>query len=153
MHWWLSHKPCGGLPLLSTRLPGGYLPSHRASPSSGQYWQRHTGASSSPKDTMEWCPSRTRTSELQFQSPMPQQPLHFSISGRLSWNNLPNKLQNIIDFSCFKHRVKSFLFSHAFNWQSYYALAHCMFLQLAYNYVLYICMYVLCVYDGKQLVK
>jgi len=38
----------------------------------------------------------------------------FSYAGPLSWNSLPDDLQNIPDISTFKKRLKTFLFNSAF---------------------------------------
>ena len=34
------------------------------------WWQRHTGVSSLPKATVQWCPARTRTHDLHITSPL-----------------------------------------------------------------------------------
>ena len=51
----------------SKRLPPWLVPNYTA------WWQRHTGVSSLPKATTQWCTARTRTHDLQIASPLPCQ--------------------------------------------------------------------------------
>ena len=79
-HRWLSHKPGGRLPLLSTRPAVTFTARDHPPPLAGTkftaWWQRHTGVSSLPKATTRWYHAGTRTRNLWIASPMPHQQRH-----------------------------------------------------------------------------
>ena len=68
---WHRHKP-GAVTFHQAR---GYFPSPRDHlawpiPNYTAWWQRHTGVSSLPKTTTQWCPARTWTRRLWIANPL-----------------------------------------------------------------------------------